>query len=228
MKNNSLIIKAENLKKDYYSDSLVTSVLEGVNFSIKKGEFVSIVGVSGSGKSTLLNIMGLLDKPTSGSYFLDGRNVAQIDKDEQAYLRNQKIGFVFQRFNLLPKTSVLDNVLLPTVYNYQMSGEEAQEKAIKLLEKMGLSHRLKNYPNQISGGESQRVAIARALINSPSLILADEPTGNLGYKHTEPVMDILEELNNEGHTIILVTHSKEISAYANRQLNLVKGVIELS
>jgi len=220
------MLRAEKIKKEYRSDSVVTPVLRGVNFDIKDGEFVSIVGVSGSGKSTLLNVIGLLDSPTSGSYYIDEKEVANLNSDERARIRNEKIGFVFQRYNLLPRTSVLENVLLPTIYNSKISREEAEKRARNLLEKVGLSHRLENEPNELSGGESQRVAIARSLVNNPSLILADEPTGNLGYKHTEPVMKILNDLNKEGHTILLVTHSKEIANYASRMLHLEKGIIK--
>lgn len=220
------MIEARNLKKEYRSGSVVTPVLEGVSFTINQGEFVAIVGISGSGKSTLLNIIGLLDAPTSGSYLIDGKQVNDLRKDEMAHLRNQKIGFVFQRYNLLPRTSVLENVILPTLYNAQIKRKEAEQKAKELLDKLGLSHRLDNRPNELSGGESQRVAVARALINNPSLILADEPTGNLGYKNTKPIMDIFQKLSEEGNTILLVTHSKEIASYASRVLNLTKGVIK--
>lgn len=220
------MLKAEKIKKEYRSGSVVTPVLKGVNFNIEDGEFVSIVGVSGSGKSTLLNVIGLLDSPTSGKYWIDEEEVADLNSDERARLRNEKIGFVFQRYNLLPRTSVLENVLLPTIYNASTSREEAEERARDLLEKVGLSHRLQNEPNELSGGESQRVAIARSLVNNPTLILADEPTGNLGYENTEPVMDIFKDLNEEGHTVLLVTHSKEIANYANRMLHLEKGIIQ--
>jgi len=158
------MIEARNLKKEYRSGSVITPVLEGVSFTINQGEFVAIVGISGSGKSTLLNIIGLLDAPTSGSYLIDGKQVNDLRKDEMAHLRNQKIGFVFQRYNLLPRTSVLENVILPTLYNAQIKRKEAEQKAKELLDKLGLSHRLDNRPNELSGGESQRVAVARALI----------------------------------------------------------------
>jgi len=220
------MLKAKNIKKEYRSDSVVTPVLKGVNFKIEDGEFVSIVGVSGSGKSTLLNIIGLLDAPTAGQYWVDEKRTADLNSEERAELRSEKIGFVFQRYNLLPRTSVLENVLLPTIYNAKINREEAERRAHNLLEKVGLSHRLQNEPSELSGGESQRVAIARSLVNNPSLILADEPTGNLGYKHTEPVMDIFKDLNQEGHTILLVTHSKEIADYATRMLHLEKGIIK--
>jgi len=220
------MIRAEKLEKEYRSDSVVTPVLKGVNFNIDRGEFVAIVGSSGSGKSTLLNIIGLLDAPTSGKYFIEEKEMSDITKDERAKKKKKKIGFVFQRYNLLPRTSVLENVMLPTVYNTQIKREEAERKARDILEKVGLSHRLSNRPNELSGGESQRTAIARALINNPTLILADEPTGNLGYEHTDPVMNIFKNLNKEEHTILLVTHSKEIASYASRVLHLTKGIIK--
>ena len=220
------MVEAIKLRKEYRSNSVVTPVLEEVSFNIKDGEFVGIVGTSGSGKSTLLNIIGLLDTPTEGSYLIDGKQVSDINKDEMAQIRNQKIGFVFQRYNLLPRTSVLENVILPTIYNPNIKRGEAEQRARELLEKVDLLHRLDNRPNELSGGESQRVAIARALINNPALILADEPTGNLGYKNTKPIMNIFKELNREGHTILLVTHSKDIASYASRILHLTKGVIK--
>jgi putative ABC transport system ATP-binding protein len=220
------MIEAQGIFKEYHTDSVVTPVLKGVNFCIKDGEYVAIEGASGSGKSTLLNIIGLLDQPTKGEYSIEKKATSQLSKDELANLRNNKIGFVFQRYNLLPRTSVLENVLLPTIYNKEITRSEALERAHELIDKVGLSHRLKNHPSQLSGGESQRVAIARALINQPTLILADEPTGNLGYKHTEPVMKIFNSLNKEGNTIILVTHSKDIAHHAQRRLHLKKGIIE--
>jgi len=220
------MIEAENLKKEYHSGPVVTPVLEGVSFTVKQGEFVAIVGISGSGKSTLLNIIGLLDTSTSGNYLIDGKRVNDLRQDEMAHIRNQKIGFVFQRYNLLPRTSVLENVILPTLYNPRMGRKEAEQKAKELLEKLGLLHRLNNRPNELSGGESQRVAVARALINNPSLILADEPTGNLGYKNTKPIMDIFQKLSREGNTILLVTHSQEIASYASRILHLREGKIK--
>ncbi len=220
------MIEAIKLRKEYSSGSVVTPVLREVSFKIEEGEFVGIVGTSGSGKSTLLNIIGLLDAPTEGSYLIDGKQVSDISKDEMAHIRNQKIGFVFQRYNLLPRTSVLENVILPTIYNPNIKREEAEQKARELLKKVDLLHRLDNRPNELSGGESQRVAIARALINNPSLILADEPTGNLGYKNTEPIMNLFKELNKEGHTILLVTHSKDIASYAPRILHLTKGIMK--
>ncbi len=220
------MIEAIRLRKEYSSNSVVTPVLREVSFKIEEGEFVGIVGTSGSGKSTLLNIVGLLDSPTGGSYLIDGKQASDISKDEMAHIRNQKIGFVFQRYNLLPRTSVLENVILPTIYNPNIKREEAEQKAKELLKKVDLLHRLDNRPNELSGGESQRVAIARALINNPSLILADEPTGNLGYKNTEPIMNLFKELNKEGHTILLVTHSKDIASYASRILHLTKGIMK--
>jgi len=222
------MIKMQNVKKEYHSDSVITPVLKGVNFEIKEAEFVAIVGASGSGKSTLLNMIGLLDTPTSGDYYLDSKNVSELKRAEAAHIRNKKIGFVFQRYNLLPRTSVLENVLLPTIYNPNLKRKIAEDRAKSLIEKVGLSHRIDNTPSQLSGGESQRVAIARALINNPAIILADEPTGNLGYEHTEPVMNIFKDLNSDGNTIIMVTHSKEISDYAERKIHLEKGIIRES
>lgn len=219
------MIEVKNLKKEYHTGSVVTPVLRGVNFNIDRGEFTAIVGSSGSGKSTLLNLIGFLDNPTEGKYYFEEEELSSISGDKRAEIRNQKIGFVFQRYNLLPRTSVLENVILPTIYNPNLNEKEAKEKARNLIEKVGLSHRIKNHPNQLSGGESQRVAIARALVNDPSLILADEPTGNLGYEHTDPVMNIFKSLNKEGHTVLLVTHSKEIASYASRILHLDKGII---
>jgi len=220
---NDVIIKVNNLKKSYEADEVVTSVLHGLSFDIKKGEFVSIMGPSGSGKSTLMHILGLLDRPTSGEYFIEGYNMVDLEDDELAVMRNEKIGFVFQSFNLLPRTTVLENVKLPL--SYAKINFDADERAKKVLSDVGLSHRIHYYTNQISGGEKQRVAIARALVNNPSVIFADEPTGNLDSKSGVQVMEILQQLNNQGNTIILVTHETYTAEHAKRIINIRDGVI---
>ena len=219
-----MLIKIENLEKEYSSDEVVTHVLHGLSFSIEKGEFVSIMGPSGSGKSTLMHILGLLDKSTSGKYWLEGKDVTKLDDDELAKLRNEKIGFVFQAFNLLPRTTVLENVKLPLTYS--SSRHNVDERAKEVLESVGLSHRLKYYTNQISGGEKQRVAIARALVNNPSVIFADEPTGNLDSKSGIQIMTILQKLNDAGNTIILVTHETYTAEHAKRIIKIKDGHIE--
>jgi putative ABC transport system ATP-binding protein len=201
--------------------------LNEVSFEVAPHEFLAIMGSSGSGKSTLMHIIGLLDKITSGKYFFDGEDTSQFDDIKQAAIRNQKIGFVFQAYNLLPKTSVLDNVLLPTIYTTGLNAKIAEHRARQLLDKVGMSHRVSHQPNQLSGGEQQRVAIARALINEPNLILADEPTGNLDSKSGQQVMEILQDLNDEGHTIIMVTHEKYVAECAKRILRLHDGKVIL-
>ena len=214
------LIRIDNLKKDYLTDTLVTPVLFGVSFEIKAGEFVSIMGPSGSGKSTLMHILGFLDRPTSGEYLFEGRNTTTFTDDELAELRNESIGFVFQAFNLLPRTTVLDNVKLPLLYSKKTNQTERAKKA---LEAVGLGHRLDFFTNQISGGEKQRVAIARALATDPAVIFADEPTGNLDSKSGNTVMRILQKLNDEGKTIILVTHENETAEHAKRLIRLKDG-----
>jgi len=218
-----MLIRIENLKKEYSSGDLITKVLHGVSFNVDFGEFVSIMGPSGSGKSTLMHILGLLDRLSSGIYELEGKNVASLDDDELAGLRNEKIGFVFQAFNLLPKTTVLENVMLPLTYSNNK--KNMRERASKVLESVGLGHRLNYYTNQISGGEKQRVAIARALVNEPSVIFADEPTGNLDSKSGAQVMEILQKLNDAGNTIILVTHETATAEHAKRIIKIKDGVI---
>ncbi len=217
------LIKIKNLKKEFTNGEVVTKVLHGLSFNIEKGEFVSIMGPSGSGKSTLMHIIGLLDRATSGSYNLDGKDVSDFNDDQLANLRNEKIGFVFQSFNLLPKTSVLDNVILPLTYSKDRKNIE--KRAMEVLRSVQLEHRASYYSNQISGGEKQRVAIARALVNNPSIIFADEPTGNLDSKSGVQIMKILQKLNEEGNTIILVTHETSTARHAKRIIEIVDGLI---
>ncbi|MFH1413029.1 MAG: ABC transporter ATP-binding protein [bacterium] len=219
-----MLIELRDIKKEFKTDEVVTKVLHGLSFTIKQGEFVSIMGPSGSGKSTLMHIMGMLDRITSGSYFFEDQDVDKLDDNKLALLRNKKIGFVFQSFNLLPRTTVLDNVKLPLLYSGRHD-IDYDHQAIEVLKSVGLGHRLKYYTNQISGGEKQRVAIARALVNQPALIFADEPTGNLDSKSGTQIMKILQELNTQGKTIILVTHETYTSEHAKRIIMLKDGNI---
>jgi len=214
------LISVNDLKKDYVTGELVTSVLHGLTFKIEQGEFVAIMGPSGSGKSTLMHILSFLDRPTSGSYKFNDQDTTDFDDNYLASLRNERIGFIFQSFNLLPRTSVLDNVKLPLIYSKKKNHDELAKKA---LDSVGLSHRLNYYTNQISGGEKQRVAIARALVCDPAVIFADEPTGNLDSKSGNTVMYILQQLNNQGHTIILVTHETDTANHAKRIIRLKDG-----
>jgi putative ABC transport system ATP-binding protein len=219
------LIELKNLEKIYENDGVKTPALQGVSFSIEKGEFTAIMGPSGSGKSTLLHILGFLDRPTSGVYKFNQKTINDYSGEELAGLRNKKMGFVFQMFNLLPRTTVLDNVLLPIVY----SGlEEAQwkEKAEKAIREVRMEYRISHETSQLSGGEKQRVAIARALVNNPEVIFADEPTGNLDSKSGEVIMDALQRLNNEGHTIILITHETYTAEHAGRIIRLKDGMME--
>ncbi|MDO8669265.1 MAG: ABC transporter ATP-binding protein [Candidatus Buchananbacteria bacterium] len=216
------IIQVKDLKKDYVNEEVVTKVLYGLNFEIGAGEFLAIMGPSGSGKSTLMHILGFLDTPTSGQYIFKGRDVSNFDDDKLAKIRNEEVGFVFQTFNLLPKTTVYENVKLPLLYSNLGDHDNKVKEAIK---SVGLLHRINNLSNQLSGGERQRVAIARALVTSPSVIFADEPTGNLDTKSGQAVMGILEELNNTGHTIILVTHEQYTAQHAIRIIKIIDGHI---
>jgi ABC-type lipoprotein export system ATPase subunit len=216
------LIRVENLKKDYINEDVVTSVLHGVSFNIEQGEFVAIMGPSGSGKSTLMHILSFLDRPSSGLYEFKGQDTRSFDDDYLATLRNQEIGFVFQSFNLLARTTVLDNVKLPLIYGKKKGQDELAKQA---LDSVGLSHRLDYYTNQISGGEKQRVAIARALVCDPAVLFADEPTGNLDSKSGNIVMEILQQLNDQGRTIILVTHEMDTANHAKRIIRLKDGNI---
>lgn len=209
------MIKIENLGKVYNTGKISVEALKNVNLEIQKNEFVSIMGASGSGKSTLMNILGCLDRPTSGKYSLDGVSVENLTEVELAAIRNKKIGFIFQSFNLLPRTTALKNVELPMTYA-GISKKDRRKRALEVLEKVGLKDRVHHLPNELSGGQKQRVAIARALVNNPSILLADEPTGNLDTKSGEEIMEIFQRLNDEGVTIVLVTHEPEIAQHTKR------------
>jgi putative ABC transport system ATP-binding protein len=225
MSKNPAVIRVEGLKKAYYNDGVPTHVLHGIDFEIPKGEFVAIMGPSGSGKSTLMQILGFLDTLTGGKYLFEGRDVSKMEDDELAAMRGEKVGFIFQSFNLLPKTTVLENVMLPLLYS-DVPLRDREKLAMEAIDIVGLQHRVKNLSNQLSGGERQRVAIARALVRKPSVIFADEPTGNLDSKNGQAVMDTLLELNlKKGHTIILVTHETDTAAYAERILTLRDGLL---
>jgi len=218
------MLEIKNLKKEYKDDLVVTTALNGVSFLISEGDFVAIMGPSGSGKSTLMHIMGFLDRPSSGIYKFEGQKMDDLTDDELAYIRNEKMGFVFQFFNLLPRTSVFNNVGLPLTYT-KISKHEREQRIKKAIDSVGLSHRIKHMPNQLSGGEQQRVAIARAIVNHPSVIFADEPTGNLDSKSGQQIMEILQNLNDDGHTIILVTHEQYTSEMAKRIIQLKDGKV---
>ncbi|MBY0575209.1 MAG: ABC transporter ATP-binding protein [Gallionellaceae bacterium] len=216
------VIRIEGLHKSYETSAGLFPALKDVDLCIAPGEFVAIMGPSGSGKSTFMNLLGCLDKPSAGRYVLDGRDVAELGKDELALLRNRTIGFVFQGFNLLPRMTLLDNVALPLIYG-GVKREDRQQRARELLAKVGLGDYAASMPNKISGGQQQRVAIARALINRPRLLLADEPTGNLDSQTSEEIMKLFEELNREGITIVLVTHEMDIAQHAKRQVRFHDG-----
>ena len=217
-------LRTENLRKVFSTDVVETHALNGVDINIHDGEFVAIMGPSGCGKSTLLNILGMLDTPTEGTYMLDGREVSTLKEDERTAYRRGKIGFVFQSFNLIEELNVAENVGLPLGY-LGIKGEKRRKLVAETLERMGISHRATHHPNQLSGGQQQRVAIARAVVCKPGLILADEPTGNLDSKNGIEVMELLRELNREGTTVVMVTHSQRDASYADRVINLFDGQI---
>lgn len=219
------LIRLADVIKEYRQGETVVRALAGVGLTVQRGEFIAIMGPSGGGKSTLMHTIGFLDRPTSGLYEFEGRDTTSLSEDARADIRNRKIGFVFQAFNLLPRTSVLENVMLPTTYTPGANLVELEKRARMLIEKVGLSHRINALPSQLSGGEMQRTAIARALINEPPLILADEPTGNLDSKTADDVMELIVNLNEEGHTIIMVTHEDDIGARAKRIVRIKDGRI---
>ena len=220
-----ILIKITDLKRNFILGAEIVYVLKGIDLEIRKGEYVALMGPSGSGKSTLMNLLGCLDTPTSGEYILNGKQVNKMQDNELAGIRNKEIGFVFQTFNLLPRTTALDNVALPMIYaGYSKS--DRRERAAEVLTQVNLSDRMDHEPNQLSGGQRQRVAIARALVNRPSIILADEPTGNLDSKTSLEIMALFDEIHKNGNTVILVTHEEEIAEYAHRIIRLRDGIIE--
>jgi putative ABC transport system ATP-binding protein len=221
-----MLISVRNLCKEYDNEGVKTKALCGVSFDIKEGEFVAIMGPSGSGKSTLMQILGFLDRPTDGNYLFEGKNTKNFSDDDLAFLRNQKIGFVFQSFNLLPRTTVFENIELPLIYDERKESQSLIKKKVEeALKAVNLEERINNFSNQLSGGEQQRVAIARALVNDPALILADEPTGNLDSKNGLQIMRILQKLNDDGHTIVMVTHETYTSEHAKRIISMLDGDI---
>jgi ABC-type lipoprotein export system ATPase subunit len=222
------LIELDNIHKTYNLGEVDVPVLKGISLTVERGELVALMGVSGSGKSTLMNILGCLDRPTSGRYVLDGDEVSNLSSDERAQVRNRKIGFVFQNFNLLARTSALENVMMPLTYSANaVSEREARDRAAAMLERVGLGPRMHHHPSQLSGGQQQRVAIARSLINNPPLLFADEPTGNLDSRTSEEVLQMFKELNrHDGITIILVTHDLEVAEHANRAIKIRDGLIE--
>lgn len=225
MENKKVVIELQNVKREFLVGDEMVHALRGVSFKIFEGEFVTIMGKSGSGKSTLLNQLGCLDTPTSGEYLLDGVSVRTMSKPQRAVLRNRKIGFIFQNYNLLPKTTSIENVELPLMYNTAVSAKERQERAIEALKAVGLGDRLYHKSNQMSGGQMQRVAIARALVNNPAVILADEATGNLDTRTSFEMLVLFQKLHAEGRTIIFVTHNPEIAQYSSRNIMLRDGLI---
>jgi putative ABC transport system ATP-binding protein len=226
--NDKDIIETMDLTKIYGMGDATVAALDGVSIEIKAGEFVAIMGPSGSGKSTLMHILGCLSRPTSGQYILDGQDVSNMTKKELAFVRNQKLGFIFQAYNLLPRTTALRNVMMPLLYdrNHHLSNEEGEQKALKMLELVGLSDRVHHQPQELSGGQQQRVAIARALVNSPVLIIADEPTGNLDSHSGREILNLLRDLHRQGVTIVMVTHDPITAEYTQRVIHLADGKID--
>ncbi|WP_026451983.1 ABC transporter ATP-binding protein [Aequorivita capsosiphonis] len=220
-----LVIKIRNITRDFPLGQEIVKVLKGIDLDIERGEYVALMGPSGSGKSTLMNLLGCLDTPTSGTYELNGKNVSNMTDDELAEIRNKEIGFVFQTFNLLPRTTALENVALPMIYA-GASKTDRTERAKQVLTNVGLADRMDHKPNQLSGGQRQRVAVGRALVNKPSIILADEPTGNLDSKTSEEIMNLFNEIHKAGNTVILVTHEEEIAENAHRIIRLRDGIVE--
>jgi putative ABC transport system ATP-binding protein len=219
------VIDIKKLTKTFHMGSIAVHAMRGIDLVVKSGEFVAIMGASGSGKSTLMNLLGCLDKPTTGEYFLDGVRVDELSGNDFATIRNEKIGFVFQTFNLLPRTSAIENVMLPLFYDRRERIKNPRRAAVEALTRVGLAERLDHEPNQLSGGQQQRVAIARALVNQPAIVLADEPTGNLDSRTSVEVLSVFQELNNQGITIILVTHERDIAAYTRRVVELRDGLV---
>ena len=222
----SAVIKLEDIHKTYHTGEVDVHAVRGVSIDIEKGEFVAVMGASGSGKSTLMNIIGCLDRPSSGRYFLDGTDVSKLDRDALANIRNRKLGFVFQGFNLLSRTSALENVELPMLYTHDhVARSEQRDRAKHALEIVALAERADHFPNQLSGGQQQRVAIARALVNDPAVLLADEPTGNLDSRTSVEVMGVFQQLNDRGITIVMVTHELDIAAYTRRNIVMRDGLV---
>ena len=219
------VIQLENITKSYFMGKTALPVLHGISLTIEKNEFVALMGPSGSGKSTLMNILGCLDTPTSGKYLNNGTDASAATDNELAHIRNKEIGFVFQSFNLLPRLTAFENVALPLIYA-GMKKAEREKRTLEKIEAVGLTERMKHKPNELSGGQNQRVAFARALVNNPSIILADEPTGNLDSKTSKEIMELLVEIHRLGNTVILVTHEEDIAAYAHRLIRLKDGLIE--
>lgn len=220
-----MLIKINQVNKIYQAGDVYVPALNNISLDIESGEFVAIMGPSGSGKTTLMNILGCLDQPSAGQYFLEGVEINRLSRNELARIRNKKIGFVFQTFNLLPRTSALANVELPLFYGNNLTARQKKQRAEELLKKIGLADRVHHKPNQLSGGEQQRVAVARALVNSPSILLADEPTGNLDSRAGKEIMSLFQQLNSEGVTVILITHDKEVASYAKRVIHIKDGMI---
>ena len=219
------LIQIQDLTKVFFTDEIETHALSGIHLSISKGEYVAMSGPSGCGKSTLLSIIGLLDTPTSGTYFLNGKAVENLDFAERSRIRNQEIGFIFQSFNLIGDLTVYENVELPLTYRQKMSSSERKDRVMEALERVGMAHRVRHYPSQLSGGQQQRVAVARALGGRPSILLADEPTGNLDSRNGEAVMELLQKLHADGATICMVTHDQRFAAHAQREVHLFDGKV---